>query len=156
MRKDLPICKSQSEMKEIQANHFNHFNGLNFNHKPCNLLIKVNYEVTEKVLEESSPDTFTIHFNYKDDQVKVIQMNQAFGIGSLLGNIGGYVGLFLGYALLSIPEILKNISQYFNGNSNTRSRVNEGNGITIEEDVNIDTLRFQISRLEKRINEMQM
>ena len=38
MRRDLELCKSQSKMMEIKENHFNHFSGLNFNHKPCNLL----------------------------------------------------------------------------------------------------------------------
>ena len=32
---------------------------------------------------------------------------RAYDIGSLVGDVGGYIGLFLGYALLNLPQFLR-------------------------------------------------
>ena len=32
---------------------------------------------------------------------------RAYDIGSLVGDVGGYIGLFLGYALLNLPKFLR-------------------------------------------------
>ena len=72
----------------------------------------MNYDVTEADLTETDPPFFTIKFNFKEDTMKVIQMVQAFSVESLIGNIGGYVGLFLGYALMMIPELLQSFWNY--------------------------------------------
>ena len=34
---------------------------------------------------------------------------RAFDLHSLLGNIGGYVGIFIGYALLNLPDAIMNM-----------------------------------------------
>ena len=155
LRDDLKICDDQSKMKEINQNHSKLFSGLHLGFKPCNLLVKVNYEVTEIDTEETDPASFTINFNYKDDQIKVIQMVRAYDLGALVGNVGGYIGLFLGYTLMMIPEILKRIGQFCAENSNTRTQVMQNNDSVVEEQVDIDRLKFQIRSLEKRIDEIQ-
>ena len=35
---------------------------------------------------------------------------QKFDIQALIGNAGGYIGLFIGYALIGIPEVLKTLT----------------------------------------------
>ena len=47
LRDDLKMCDDQSKMKKINQDHFNLFSGLHLRYNPCNLLVKVNYEVTE-------------------------------------------------------------------------------------------------------------
>ena len=37
---------------------------------------------------------------------------------SFLGNAGGYVGLFLGYALLNVPELFQGFCNWLNTNWN--------------------------------------
>ena len=155
MRKNLAICDTKSKMKEIKENHFKHFSGLNLKYQPCNLLVKVNYEVTERDTEESDPLNFTLNFEYKDDQVKIIQYARMYGLWNLIANVGGYIGMFLGYSLIMIPDVLRNIAKYFTEKSNVRSQNRTKNGMVIEEDVSIDTLRFQIRNLEKQISEIQ-
>ena len=100
-------------MKEINQNHFKLFSGLHLGFKPCKLLVKVNYEVTEIDTEETDPASFTINFNYKDDQIKVIQMVRAYDLGALVGNVGGYIGLFLGFAIWQLPDGIKIIVKLF-------------------------------------------
>ena len=155
LRDDLKMCDDQSKMKKINQDHFNLFSGLHLRYKPCNLLVKVNYEVTEIDTEETDPARFTINFNYKDDQIKVIQMIRAYDLGALVGNVGGYIGLFLGYTLMMIPEILKRIGKFCADNSNIRTQVMQNNDSVVEKQIDIDRLRFQIRSLEKRIDEIQ-
>ena len=40
-----------------------------------------------------------------DQNFKEIRQVRAFGIESLIGNIGGYIGLFLGYSLAQAPYV---------------------------------------------------
>ena len=101
------LCESQEKMKEFNKRQLLLFGGLDLRHKPCDYLAKLNYDVTEADLTETDPPFFTIKFNFKEDTMKVIQMIQAFSVEGLIGNIGGYVGLFLGYALMMIPELLQ-------------------------------------------------
>ena len=42
---------------------------------------------------------------------KEIRQVRAFGIESLIGNIGGYIGLFLGASIIQLPQFCKEIKQ---------------------------------------------
>ena len=41
--------------------------------------------------------------------IQEFTQSQAINWQALVGNVGGYVGLFLGYALLAIPSFLKGV-----------------------------------------------
>ena len=43
-----------------------------------------------------NPDSWFVTINYEKRWVKIIQQSKEVDIHSLIGNIGGYVGLFLG------------------------------------------------------------
>ena len=66
---------------------------------------------TSKPTQEGSgkpsiDDTKSIDFVYKSPIYKEIQHIQAFNIESYIGNVGGYVGLFLGVALWKAPDLI--------------------------------------------------
>merc|ERR1712218_25993 len=48
----------------------------------------------------------TIEIRYEDSIFKEIEYIEDYDFEAFVGNIGGYIGLFLGYALLQIPGIL--------------------------------------------------
>ena len=54
---------------------------------------------------------------------------RAIDIQALVGNIGGYIGLLLGYSLLQIPDlitwIMYNSKQFFNRSSNNDHDMNQ-------------------------------
>ena len=47
------------------------------------------------------PNTFPIAVNFQS-KVKIITQSQEVDVHSLIGNIGGYIGLFLGMILLEL------------------------------------------------------
>ena len=44
-----------------------------------------------------------------------------------LGNAGGYLGLFLGYAALNVPELLQAAFMWIYGNKNVKKRASTVN-----------------------------
>ena len=41
---------------------------------------------------------------FEDAGIKEIKQIRAFGISSLVGNVGGYIGLFLGFSIIQFPS----------------------------------------------------
>ena len=106
---NLSLCTNQQKMKLIKDHQFSHWSGVNLKHQPCSGMEKVNYEVNESDEKETEPPYFTITFKYKELTYKEIRMKRAYDFQALVGTIGGYIGLFLGYALIMVPEFLKTI-----------------------------------------------
>ena len=49
---------------------------------------------------------FKIMIQFKDSYFMEIRHVRSFDIESLIGNAGGYLGLFTGYALLQLPNLV--------------------------------------------------
>ena len=88
-------------------------------------------------------------------------MVRAFDIPSLVGNLGGYIGMFLGYALMTIPQGLKEIGKRVRqwiGNS-TETMVdemqNEGEGNLHYLKLNQDNQSKAIVKLQMQLNLLQ-
>ena len=90
--KDLPICSSQRKMKDARYK-FSEKNNKNFR-KSCNFMSKIDFTSTSdpNMLEETNFGIGIVH----PEQMKIISQTQAVDFHSLVGNIGGYIGLFLG------------------------------------------------------------
>ena len=90
-----PMCSTRQEMKqsiyEVTAVK-------NKNRPvPCKTISKISFEVTEHEYNDTGEhgDLFSIWVDFPD-QIKTITQSQAVDIQVFIGNIGGYVGLFLG------------------------------------------------------------
>ena len=46
---------------------------------------------------------------YPSQEYKEIEQVRAYDVQSLVGNVGGYMGLFLGYAILHFPKLLSDM-----------------------------------------------
>ena len=53
------------------------------------------------------PDTRIIDITFKNSKYKEIKDVQAFNIESYIGNVGGYVGLFIGVAIWQTPDFIE-------------------------------------------------
>ena len=81
---------------------------------PCKSIQKVIYEYEElKYLEDNwvasnqENDTFfKVLLEFADTSFMEIKHVRAYGLQSLIGNSGGYLGLFTGYALLQLPMLV--------------------------------------------------
>ena len=61
--------------------------------------------------EESSAQ---VGFTFKKERYREILYTQKFDIESLIGNVGGYIGLFLGFAIWQLPDLVKFIANKLN------------------------------------------
>ena len=60
------------------------------------------------------PDLWSGHAKTEaDDSFKQIKEKRDYEIQDMFGDIGGYIGLFLGYALLNIPGFFLTLSKLF-------------------------------------------
>ena len=50
---------------------------------------------------------FTMWVTHAKQIFRVTKQVRAYDVDSLVGNVGGYIGMFLGYALLNLPEFLR-------------------------------------------------
>ena len=64
---------------------------------------------------ETDDDWFMMEFAIMMTKFKEIKQTRAYSVQSLVGNLGGYIGLCLGYAILNLPstaiEIWKSLKQ---------------------------------------------
>ena len=49
-------------------------------------------------------------FIFKNERYREIRYTQKFDIESLIGNVGGYIGLFLGLAIWQLPDLVECIA----------------------------------------------
>ena len=84
-------CKSKEKMG--LATSF--LGSENYKHEPCQSADKIDFEYRELYVN-GSPDSFSIVVQMLRSQFKVIEHKQAYDLQNLIGNSGGYIGLFLG------------------------------------------------------------
>ena len=106
----LPPCNKTSEYQEISnllpgvQNNKNIRNGTKLYTQPCyEMMITVTtysrYEYT--IFDEEKPHLSCI-FYFEADRFKEIRNFQAFNLGEMWSQIGGFVGIFLGYSCLQV------------------------------------------------------
>lgn len=103
---DLPNCTSMDEMYKFYALK------LDDQKPPCKSIQKVMYAYEELddikynyLGYEDDNRHFKVSLQIEDATFMNIQHVRAFDAQSLIGNAGGYLGLFTGYALLQIPSL---------------------------------------------------
>ena len=60
------------------------------------------------------PDDIAIKFLYTEKMYEEIQYIKALGFENWLSNVGGFVGIFLGYSMMQFPEFLLIFADAFN------------------------------------------
>ena len=89
---DFSICETSKEMKEYV------FNGFELPkskyQKPCHEMTYLSFKHTAS-MTETGLEYYPIMVFYPD-KIKHVKQSQAIDIHSIIGNIGGYIGLFLG------------------------------------------------------------
>ena len=97
-------CASQDQMSNTPFNlRFDDYGAS----PPCQGMAKIDYTFEEADMTNTDwekPGYFWAGLYLYDPKFKNIEQIQAIDINGLIGYIGGYVGLILGYNILQIPE----------------------------------------------------
>ena len=95
----IPSCKTREEMKKASYNGWS-FVGDNRMLNPCQEMpfINVQHVVYRMPIENKTEKHYSINIQYPPASSisKIVTESKAVDVHSLIGNIGGYIGLFLG------------------------------------------------------------
>ena len=102
----MPVCATK---EKIAASRFS-FRFDNYGvQPPCEGIEKIYYTVEEDEMEGTdwiNPGNFWIGSIIHDPKFKEIIQKRAIDIQGLVGYMGGYIGLFLGYSIIQIPDFI--------------------------------------------------
>lgn len=104
-----PICKTQNELKRSIFDPWS-MDNTDFSN-PCQEMPNIEYkhDFKDTNIDPTVRQTFKIWVAYPK-KGKVITESRAVNIHSLIGNIGGYIGLFLGkYNYIEMSSFMKNL-----------------------------------------------
>ena len=126
-----PPCDSQEKMSAVfkrTMKLLSDDNKLTSMDPPCTEIDKISYQDsltevdndteigwfkdTKKSLQNHS-SWVRISVIYQKQTYREIKQVRAYTVQSLVGNVGGYVGLFVGYSLLQLPDLFRNICNIF-------------------------------------------
>ena len=105
----LPECQSKKEYKKFtnytadQPGYMNKAQELYM--QPCKQMT-ITYVVEKENYEEKGNDKIYVTINYIAQTYKLICNTREFSLKDLWSQIGGFVGIFLGYSLLQLPDLL--------------------------------------------------
>ena len=84
--------------------------------KPCYRITKLGRHPvkfsTKAMVSETFENGLSVYINFPEE-VKMIVQNQEVDVHGLIGNIGGYLGLFTGYAAIQIPNLILSIRKFW-------------------------------------------
>ena len=99
-------CESPSELKQIYQHIQNYKDILVSYDSPC-VEMSVATKLDEK--EENKWDEPQIKVIYTKATYQNIENSESFNDESFLSGVGGFIGIFLGYSILQIPELLGSV-----------------------------------------------
>ena len=109
-----PMCQTQEELK--RSFYDGRALSMDFDPAPCQEIPNIGYKHTRVGTNASEFSSFPVRefpiYISFPDQIKVISQSQAVDIHSLIGNIGGYIGLFLGKVFICFIYIRHKLLQH--------------------------------------------
>ena len=129
-----PICSTLEDMKKVAPLTPNMINEYD---PPCRSISKlqfdyqdIDYDYDEDQIGDNVP-YFTISATSLDTTFKLIELVRAYDVQSLIGNAGGYIGIFLGYTICQLPAVMfdacrwiKNVFEIFFQKNSSKRRNN--------------------------------
>ena len=107
---DYPICNNKIAMKKTNILKWDVPDTafLKSFKQPCQQVQSISFtpHVVRRINESEEPFPY-LWLIFKSTTYKEIQHIRSFSAESLVGNMGGYVGLFLGFAIWQVPEAIQ-------------------------------------------------
>ena len=114
-----PLCKTIESFQKMYAENADQVYRLTKDKKyldPCLDIEKVQIDYVEENIpgvgghsDDDDEGWFTLEFVVLTNKFKEIKQVRKYSVQSLVGNLGGYIGLCLGYALMSLPSVILEI-----------------------------------------------
>ena len=98
-------CVSPMELQRADKIIGNLKQILEENEKPCDEILILTID-SVNVRPVPEPDDATIKFLYTEKVYEEIEYIRAIGFENWLSNVGGFVGIFLGYSMMQFPEFM--------------------------------------------------
>ena len=122
---EYPICNSKEKMKNVAIpQSIGKTASSTFLKKflrPCDGILEAKLKtVSERrqmtfggSISTDGVDAADVEFLFMNDHYKEIKYTREFDIESLIGNVGGYIGLFLGFAIWQLPDVMVMLASKF-------------------------------------------
>ena len=108
-----PDCLNQ----ELVANASKFYNAMEEYEGPCRQVEKIMYFYDEYeetfFTKDESEKGYELVLNFQGNTFMEIEQVRAYDFQNLIGNGGGYIGVFLGVAVIQLPAMLYKIHNYF-------------------------------------------
>ena len=96
---------------------------------PCRTILDISYEYSETKWNKEefdgldvNLDLFEVNLEFPNPTYKEITQVKAYDEESFVGNVGGYIGMFLGVSLLQVPDLLNMV---YSKTRNTKEEVSK-------------------------------
>ena len=102
MDKAMPVCNTSSQMKELYNLTNNIETTLNMYTSPCqDMTIVTGMQIGQGL----TTNHIDLKINYLSKFFQKITNQRDFNFESFFSGVGGFMGIFLGYSMLQIPDI---------------------------------------------------
>ena len=131
----IPMCNTKEKLIDFSEKLWDSFYGKIEMASPCRTIqgIDVEYLDSQKY-DEGSENSLYIPMFFRDTLYKRVKQVRAYSLHDLTGDIGGYVGLLLGYAIVQIPNFLRNCISFIASKERTCGMLTTGRVISSNED----------------------
>ena len=99
-----PLCRTMHNMSHVFAPSIDDM--MTQFDPPCTSISKIQFEFEDILDGIASQGLIKVRMNMMDRTFKQIEQLAAYNFESFVGNVGGYLGLFLGYALAEVPTTI--------------------------------------------------
>ena len=173
------LCETKQELRGLAMQVWNRYHGNLNATPPCRELKQILVEYDYKDTERTDGSFYNLRVMFLNPTFKEIKEIQAYSFGNFVSDVGGYLGLFLGYALVQIPEFVymmykdsKKLFRKMNAvfrcidenadvpNEGRVSQYQERNGTTTETNVNekpitMEDVQKQLDIIHNKIHKIE-
>ena len=110
---DFYVCQSPTELKKAFQLLESIKKDIAKYEKPCDEILVLSIDSINNS-PIPIPDDIAIKFLYTEKMYEEIRYIKALGFENWLSNVGGFVGIFLGYSMMQFPEFLLLFADAFN------------------------------------------
>ena len=110
LNSSLPTCTDLEILKNLSMKFPRYYS--TYPEPPCQRVSHISgeheeYNILNDMVMSAAPNisgAYEIQMRFEEESYMLMEQTRSYDIQSLVGNSGGYLGLFLGYAVLQIPQ----------------------------------------------------